>query len=454
MHIPNPQLKMRNLWACVTASTLLGVSLPTGAQGLERRLLPPHAYPPALADALLKRKLAEAKAVEKTPHPAAFSFISNKYKWEPGDKLIVAFYGGRYETWSAIAEIASQWSTIANVTFDFGLDPKQKTARMWEPSDSPAEAVHVRVRLDVNDRSVRYAAVGQEAFTEEFASGSLVLGGIAISYPRWSNGDRADILHEFGHVLGFLHEQQRPECVKELRLDKGLNGEPTIYDVYEQLYQWEPDKTKTNFLLDALYKPEASGGPPDKESLFIYPTDERVLPAMLSGTKWPCYVKKKNLTLSKGDIARAHRLYPFTTDNTIRNLALSNIETLKQIAGASPGGLAAAPLLQRLENVEKALRPLVYIQVPTADQRPTGNALRRRLQASGYIAPGVENIDGKAIPPQRAEVRYFVSEDADQARTVANLVQTELGGMPVSTHFIPRKQQRKLPVEVWLAKAQ
>lgn len=411
---------------------------------------PPNAYPPALAEALLKRKEAEAAAAGQTPAAAAFALFSNNYFWPAGQNLIVAFHGGRYEVWSEVAKIAAQWSTVANVTFDFGLNPKTKTARMWDPSDPSAVAAHVRVRLDVNDPFTRYAAVGREAFQKEFESGTLVLGGLVAAYPLWSAEDRADILHEFGHALGFLHEQQRPECTQELRLVKGPNGEPTIYEVYQDVYRWDEVKTRTNLLLAASYKATASG-PLDKRSLFMYPTIDPVLPATLNGTKGPCYVKKKNLTLSSNDIERARREYPFDTDNTITNLALSNIETLKQVVISGGAGLGAAPLLQRLESAEKALRPLVYIQVATAEQRGTGNALRRQLLTNGYIAPAVENIAGKATPPGRPEVRYFTTGDADQARSVADLMQRELGGTPVATRLIVRKQERKSPLEVWLS---
>jgi len=412
---------------------------------------PPYTYPPALAEALLRRQAAEAAAAQKTPYPAAFAFVSKNYLWPAGQRLIVAFHGGRYEVWRDIATIADQWSTVANVTFDFGLDPKAKTARMWDPLDPTAEPAHVRVRLDESSASIRYAAVGREAFLKEFNDGSLVLGGVALIHPLWSAEDRADILHEFGHVLGFLHEQQRPECQKEFRLEKGLNGEPTIYELYEKLYQWGPEKTQANLLLAASYKAE-SMGLPDKKSLFMYPTEDIILSATLHGTKGPCYVKRKNLMLSKGDIERARKDYPFNTDNTIVNLASSNIETLKQLAGATAGELATAPLLQRLEHVERALRPLVYIQVASAEQRPSGEALRKRLQGGGYIAPAMENIDGKAIAPREVEVRYFSAADEAQAQAVANLVQEELGGTPVSTRMLTRKQERKLPLEVWLPK--
>ena len=326
---------------------------------------------------------------------------------------------------------------------------------MWDPSDTGPAKVHVRVRLDVVEKWVRYAAVGQEAFLKEFSGGSMVLGGLANAAPSlWTAEDRADIRHEFGHVLGFLHEQQRPECSKEWRLEKGPNGEPSIFEVYAQLYDWEEAKTRTNLLLAEHYKIQASGQP-DKLSIFNYPTFDEVLPATLSGSNGPCYVKKKNLRLSKGDIERARRDYPFNTNNSITDFASANIPTLKAVAGDSAAPLSTNPLLQRIEIAEKALRPLVYVQIAAERQREAGKALLRRFQGIGYLAPGVENIAGKAQPPARPEVRYFSGADAEDARNIAAMVGSELGVASVPTRLVTATQQnRKLPIEVWLSKEQ
>lgn len=411
---------------------------------------PQHTYPPELAEALLKRKLAEEQAIAATPLSAAFAFVSKNFLWPSGQRLIVAFYGGHYEMWRDIAEIANQWSNVANITFDFGLDPKKRTARMWNPADQMTSAIHVRVRLDMDSAQIRYSAVGREAWNQEFIAGSLVLGGLRFSYPMWTAEDKADILHEFGHVLGFVHEQQRPECSKDWRLEPGPGGEPSVFQVYEKVFNWRPEKTRTNLLLAEKYQGEAMG-PPDKLSLFMYPTLPALLPATFSGGKGPCHIARKNFQLSKDDIKRARNDYPFHTDNGITRLAAENLETLKQYTISS--GLSASPLLQRLQNVEKALRPLVYVQVPSEAQRETGNSLLRSLQGEGFIAPAVENIGGKAMAPKDTEIRYFSNNDAAQARAVADLVQRELGpDTPVTTRLVKRSTERKLPVEVWLSR--
>jgi hypothetical protein len=323
---------------------------------------PFHLYPQEIVDALLLRKQAEQTAFYNSALPGAYSFIASNRLWQSGDKLIVAFHGGDYVLWKAIADIANLWTKEANISFDFGFDDKKKTARTWNPGSPVAVSAHVKIRLDVDNALVRYSAVGRDAFLPEFATGTMVLGGVAIAHPLWSKEDRADILHEFGHVLGFLHEQQRSECVAEFRTVTGPHGEPTLYDVYQQVYKKPPEWTKKNFELSASYQVQGSDAP-DKRSLFMYPTLPQILPATFHGKDGPCYTGQKNLAMSAQDRARARQDYPFSPDNLITNLASGNVAAVKQLL-ASAGPLAASPLVQqRLENIERALRPQVYIQI-------------------------------------------------------------------------------------------
>lgn len=405
-------------------------------------------YPTEIAQSLLKRKEAEDEAIRSTPAPALFSFVARNFAWQNGTKLIVAFQGGQYDVWKDIAAIAGQWSSVANITFDFGLDPVARTARVYGPADPPSIA-HVRINLNNTDTRLRWSAVGRQALLPEFGPASMQLGGIAQNHPFWTDEDRADVLHEFGHVLGFLHEQQRPECVAEYRLERGANGEPSIFDVYLAVYHAQPDWTKANLLLSSVYISEAAGKP-DKRSLFLYPTPDGILPGTLNGTKGPCYLRKKNLRMSADDVKRARQDYPFQPGNGFGNFPTSNIAPLKALATGT--GMSAAPLLaEKLDRMELAARPIVYIQVAHADQRATGERLRRALLQSRYVAPGVENVAGKARPPASAEVRYFSPADQAMASAVAQLVADELGdGRPVSTKLVAKDTTKKQPLEVWL----
>lgn len=436
--------------AAIATLLALGVD-PVRSQGMPatRYALPTlEGYPTEIAQSLLDRKLAEDEEIKNTPVPALFAFVATNFGWPNGTKLVVAFQGGRYEIWKDIAAIAAQWSSVANVTFDFGLDIVARTARTYQAGDPPSIA-QVRINLTATNARLRWSAVGRQALLPEFARASMQLGGIAQSHPFWTVEDRADILHEFGHVLGFLHEQQRPECLAEYRLEPGSNGEPTIFDAYKAVYGAPTDWTEANVLLSKVYKGEASGKP-DKRSLLLYPTHDGILPATIHGTQGPCYIAHKNLSISPDDSRRARRDYPFLPGSGFGSFAATNIQPLKALA--SGGGLSAAPaLVEKLERMEIANRPLVYIQVASEVQRATGERIRRVLLESRYVAPGVENIAGKAKPPASAEVRYFSQEDSESAAAVARQVAVELGaGTTVPIRFVGRDTTTKQPLEVWL----
>ncbi len=404
-------------------------------------------YPTEIAQSLLQRKLAEEEAIRNTPAPALFSLVATNFLWPSGTKLIVAFQGGRYEIWKDIASIAAQWSSIANITFDFGIDPVARTARTYRPGDPPSSA-HVRINLTNTLTTLRWSSVGRQALLPEFNQDTMSLGGIAQTYPFWTDEDRADVLHEFGHVLGFLHEQQRADCTSDYRLERGPNGEPTIFDIYWTVYRAAHDWTRANLLLSNTFKGDGSGKP-DKQSLFLYPTPDAILPGTLSGSKSPCYVRRKNLRISAEDVKRARRDYPFQPGNSFGSFAASNIEPLKNLTAA--GGLSASPpLADKMERLELASRPLVYIQVGRSDQRDTGERLRDTLLQNRYVAPAIENIARNAKPPAAAEVRYFSPADASSASAVARLVAGELGTEGIPIRLIPKETTRKLPLEVWL----
>lgn len=64
-------------------------------------------------------------------------------------------------------------------------------------------------------------------------------------------------------------------------------------------------------------------------------------------------------------------------------------------------------LTEKLERLELAARPLVYVQVAREEDRATGEQLRRALLQNRYVAPGVENIARKAIPPRLRKYATF-----------------------------------------------
>jgi cell division protein FtsL len=70
------------------------------------------------------------------------------------------------------------------------------------------------------------------------------------------------------------------------------------------------------------------------------------------------------------------------------------------------------------------LPPRIYIQIAREDQRKRAADVASRLQAKGYIVPGIENVEGKV--PSTSQVRYcptdrFEEDLADITKTLESI---------------------------------
>lgn len=91
----------------------------------------------------------------------------------------------------AIDETIKVWSTFANITF-------QKTS-------SPAPA-QIRISFE---KPIAWSKYGKKALNVDPTEPTVILGRLEDQYPPTAR-ERGRILHEFGHVLGMLHEHQSP----------------------------------------------------------------------------------------------------------------------------------------------------------------------------------------------------------------------------------------------------
>lgn len=57
--------------------------------------------------------------------------------------------------------------------------------------------------------------------------------------------------------------------------------------------------------------------------------------------------------------------------------------------------------------------PRVYIQIGREEQRKSAGDVARRLQARGFLAPGIENVRGRA--PRLSQLRYYQTDEVAQA---------------------------------------
>jgi len=136
------------------------------------------------------------------------------------------------------------------------------------------------------------------------------------------------------------------------------------------------------------------------------------------------------------------------------------------LANNSPGDQAkvnaAAAVLDLPEKSEltnrsdlTSLPPRVYMQIATQTQREMAQSIQTRLRTSGFLVPGIENVEGKASSPKKTEVRFYRDEDRNEALQVIQILKD--AGLPANDE--PQKVSgagqgtRPRHYEVWISKS-
>lgn len=170
--------------------------------------------------------------------------------WQPGRTLRVRFIGGTIAMHDKVAGYAAEWSQFANLHFSFGS------------SDLDAE---IRVAFEPSRGNWSY--IGTDATVIPLDKSTMNLRDLAYDLPE--SRYRRVILHEFGHVLGLIHEHQSPGSSIE------WNEEAVKADLAP--FNWTDDDIEFNVFLRfttnhtqyGAMLPE--GTEFDAQSIMIYP---------------------------------------------------------------------------------------------------------------------------------------------------------------------------------------
>jgi hypothetical protein len=282
-------------------------------------------FPAAVVEALQRRDAELAGTAVPQSDTAALrrlhSVILLSKRWSPGQTVTVAFLGGDTVLHRKIQRVVERWSTVANLTFDFG-DTDSGAFRGWSRNDTGYGA-HVRIAFD----EVGYwSHVGTDAIDPDVAPAShpsMNVQGFDQSLP---DGWEATVLHEFGHAMAFEHEHQSPEgtCELEFRWENDAGYEPTppggeggyqrdasgrhpgIYTVLGgPPNEWEPSVVDYN-LRKLRNTREIRASRFDRASIMKYYFEPWML---VSGTRSSCYSRRSS-GLSDGDRRAAAEEYP------------------------------------------------------------------------------------------------------------------------------------------------
>jgi hypothetical protein len=148
---------------------------------------------------------------------------------------------------------------------------------------------------------------------------------------HWNNAElRRVVMHEFGHVLGLLHEQSYPNAIKWKKTD-------SIYNYYRQTQGWTKQQVEFN-VFDAGSQFYTNGTRYDAKSIMHY--------AINSWETVNGYTVKNNFELSQGDKTLIAALYPKTPASRVKvvpKVNVSDFEKLDVRFDEERGGLVIRP---------------------------------------------------------------------------------------------------------------
>lgn len=213
----------------------------------------------------LSRPLVD-RFVELSSGTARAVFLVSKL-WKNGTTIEISFLGGTTQQKDLVKKVAVEWTQYANLNFNFTNNPKAT----------------IRIAF-ANDGAWSY--IGTDAL------------GIPSPQPTMNFGwlDQAVILHEFGHMIGMVHEHQNPidnpivwdheEVIKD------LSGAPNYWDL----------ATIEHNMFDKYNMSQVNGSSFDPDSVMLYS-----FPAAWTQNG---VSTEENDALSDLDKAFASRVYP------------------------------------------------------------------------------------------------------------------------------------------------
>lgn len=242
------------------------------AEIYEQIRLHPERGPELLAQLfIVVSKMGEDEPVETAPKGRTSVCLK---LWPVGKVLRVRFLDGSADLRAKVLGIASQWSESANLRFVASNDPDAE--------------VRVTFRRDG-----AWSFVGTDALTASREDATMNLGTVAGQTVPDSYIERI-VLHEFGHILGLIHEQQNPNAQIPWKRE-------AVFAYYSAPpNNWPREMVEANI----LHKADISGYRPfDPNSVMIY----GAFPQQLFENGFEL---RAGDTLSASDRAFAARLYP------------------------------------------------------------------------------------------------------------------------------------------------
>ncbi|GMG26395.1 H-type lectin domain-containing protein [Aspergillus oryzae] len=181
-----------------------------------------------------------------TEHGYALA-LDRSFYWSEGAEVHVRFLDGDSETHKEVERIAREWETVANIHFVFDNDAKAP------------------VRITFSQAGGGWSALGHDCTTYSLDEATMGIG-----VQKDSREFKSTVLHEFGHVLGCVHEHSSPVADIKWKKDK-------LYQHYKNKWGWSEAEVNKQIL--HRYSPTEVEHTAmfDDKSIMIYPIDPYVV---------------------------------------------------------------------------------------------------------------------------------------------------------------------------------
>ncbi|KAF5309136.1 hypothetical protein D9619_012800 [Psilocybe cf. subviscida] len=290
----------------------------TGEMQVQDSSLPKVSAGPSRKGSLNRLSGGFKRLVGRTLTRAVFGKPDNL--WENGKTITYAFLGaaplcGTPKQQAKVAAVLtpnakSTWVDYANVKFQ----------RL--PDDRASSAI---VRIQFIPGTASWAYIGQEAMKVGKSQPTMNLGWIADDVVL-DDSERGVILHEFGHVLGLMHEHQSPMMGGVITL-----REDAIKAVYMKKKGWSEEQVEQQVLRKYNESEVTNFTEFDRLSIMMYYMPREM---NLQGIELP-----PNDALSPLDKAFATVHYPYFGNDAKKHKDADILEALVVLGIAPPGFL-------------------------------------------------------------------------------------------------------------------
>lgn len=173
--------------------------------------------------------------------------VLNRSMWEPGQTISIGFLDGSPHQQGMVVKYAVEWLEYTNLQFEFFHAAKS--------------VLECEVRIDFRRNAGSWSYLGKQALAQTNPTQpTMNFGWLHEGTP--DEEFRRVVQHEFGHMLGAIHEHQSPAA--GIKWDK-----PVVYQYYWQTQRWSKEQVNENIFM--RYDEDISNTEFDRESIMLYP---------------------------------------------------------------------------------------------------------------------------------------------------------------------------------------